>query len=154
MGLYTVKTVQKFPATKDKIWEFISSPQNLKDITPKYMGFDIVSNDLPSKIYSGMIIQYQVRPILGIKMNWVTEITHVVEGDYFIDEQRFGPYKFWHHTHKLTSIEGGVLMEDTVHYVPPFGFLGTIANYILIRKQLSEIFEFRRVVLKERFGSL
>jgi ligand-binding SRPBCC domain-containing protein len=154
MAIYTLSTVQKFPASIEDIWDFISSPQNLKDITPEHMGFDIISKDLPEKIYAGMIIQYNVKPLLGIKMNWVTEIAHVKEGEYFIDEQRFGPYKFWHHTHKITTIEGGVEMVDTVHYSPPFGIIGAMANKLIIQRQLKSIFDYRRVKLEQKFGIL
>jgi len=154
MAIYTLSTIQRFPTTKDKIWDFISSPKNLKDITPDYMGFDIISKGLPEKIYGGLIIQYNVKPLLGIKMNWVTEITQLKDGEYFIDEQRFGPYKFWHHTHRINIIEGGVEMLDTVHYSPPFGIIGSMANHWLIKRQLKEIFEYRRVKLEQKFGIL
>jgi ligand-binding SRPBCC domain-containing protein len=152
MRLQTYRTSQILNASKERIWDFISTPENLQEITPKYLGFEILSEHLPSKIYAGTIIQYNVRPILGIRMSWVTEITHVEEGKYFVDEQRFGPYKFWHHTHILTQTSEGVLMEDIVRYAPPFGFLGTIANTLFIKKQLTAIFDYRRSKLEKLFG--
>jgi ligand-binding SRPBCC domain-containing protein len=103
-------------------------------------------------MYPGMIISYKVSPVLGIKMTWVTEITQVIEKEYFVDEQRVGPYSVWHHEHKIEAIEGGVLMTDIVSYKPPFGFLGSIANSILIKKQLKEIFDFRTVAMEKMFG--
>jgi len=99
-----------------------------------------------------MIISYKVSPVLGIKMTWVTEITQVKEKEYFVDEQRVGPYSVWHHEHKIEAIEGGVLMTDIVSYKPPFGFLGSVANSILIKKQLKEIFDFRTVAMEKMFG--
>jgi ligand-binding SRPBCC domain-containing protein len=152
MGFYQLHKTQKVPATINEVWNFISAPANLKKITPEYMGFDITSEMLSEKMYPGMIITYRVSPVLGIKMNWVTEITHVKEKAYFVDEQRSGPYSIWHHEHKLEPIEGGVLMTDIVSYKPPFGILGSIANSLLIKKQLEEIFDYRTNALENVFG--
>jgi ligand-binding SRPBCC domain-containing protein len=152
MAFYQLKTAQKIPATMDRVWDFISSPANLKKITPDHMGFDITSGDLPERMYPGMIISYKVSPLLGIKMTWVTEITHVKEGAYFVDEQRVGPYALWHHEHFIEPIEGGVLMHDIVSYKPPMGFLGAIANTLIIRRQLRKIFAYRQKALEALFG--
>ncbi len=152
MGFYQLHKTQKVPATLDEVWDFISSPENLKKITPDYMGFDITSGFLSPKMYPGMIISYKVSPVFGIKMTWVTEITHMKEKDYFVDEQRIGPYAIWHHEHKIEAIEGGVLMTDLVSYQPPFGFLGSIANAVLIKKQLREIFDYRTQAMEKIFG--
>lgn len=152
MGFYQLHKTQKIPATIDQVWDFISSPANLKKITPEYMGFNITSKMLTEKMYPGMIISYKVSPVLGIKMTWVTEITQVKDKEYFVDEQRVGPYSMWHHEHKIEPIEGGVLMTDIVSYKPPFGILGSIANHILIKKQLQEIFDYRTVAMEKMFG--
>jgi len=154
MGFYQLHKTQKIPGTIDQVWDFISSPANLKKITPEYMGFNITSKLLNKKMYPGMIISYKVSPVLGIKMTWVTEITHVKEKEYFVDEQRIGPYSIWHHEHKIEAIEGGVLMTDIVSYKPPFGILGSIANSILIKRQLKEIFDFRTVAMEKMFGKM
>jgi ligand-binding SRPBCC domain-containing protein len=154
MGFYQLHTTQKIPATIEQVWDFISSPANLKKITPEYMGFNITSKLLSEKMYPGMIISYKVSPVLGIKMTWVTEITHVKEKEYFVDEQRVGPYAMWHHEHKIEPIEGGVLMTDIVSYKPPFGILGSIANTLLIKKQLKQIFDFRTVAVEKMFGKM
>ena len=154
MGFYQLHKTQKIPAGRDEVWDFISSPANLKKITPGYMGFDITSALLTSKMYPGMIISYKVSPVLGIKMTWVTEITHIKEKEYFVDEQRIGPYAIWHHEHRLEPIEGGVLMNDIVSYKPPFGFLGSIANSILIKKQLQKIFDYRKKAIGKIFGEM
>ncbi|NNF21548.1 MAG: SRPBCC family protein [Saprospiraceae bacterium] len=151
MAFYQLNEKQFVPATIDEVWDFISSPANLKEITPDYMGFDITSKDLPEKMYPGMIISYKVSPILGIKMTWVTEITQVREKEFFIDEQRVGPYSMWHHQHHIKPVEGGVMMTDIVTYQPPLGPLGAIANRLLIRKQLKEIFDYRRMAMDKRF---
>lgn len=152
MSVFTLNTTQIIPASKEEVWDFISSPENLKHITPSYMGFNILTKDLPKKMYPGMIIKYKVSPILNIKMAWVTEITHVKDFTYFVDEQRFGPYKIWHHQHHIAEVDKGILMTDIVNYQPPFGILGNVANTLIIKKKLQEIFDFRFAAVEKRFG--
>lgn len=152
MAFYQLIKTQKIPVSIPEIWDFISSPANLKEITPEHMGFEVTSNTGSEKMYPGMIITYKVSPLLRIKMNWMTEITHVRDFDFFVDEQRMGPYKLWHHQHKVEPIDGGVLMTDIVTYQPPFGFLGAMANALFIRKQLKKIFEYRTQALEKKFG--
>lgn len=152
MGFYQFRREQFIQEPIESVWDFISSPKNLKTITPDYMGFDITSGNTPEKMYEGMIISYKVSPLLGIKTTWVTEITHVKENHYFVDEQRIGPYKLWHHQHFLEEKEGGTLMIDIVSYSPPFGFIGSLLNTIIIRKKLTEIFEYRTKVLDELYN--
>jgi ligand-binding SRPBCC domain-containing protein len=151
MGFYQFKRTQKINASIEDVWNFIAAPSNLKVITPDYMGFDITSEDIPQKMYEGMIISYKVSPILGIKTTWVTEITHLKENSYFVDEQRVGPYTIWHHQHIIEPIPGGTLMTDIVSYQPPLGFLGSIANTLIIKAKLNEIFEYRTKALEEVF---
>jgi len=152
MGFYQLRKEQLVNTSIENLWDFISSPVNLKKITPPYMGFDITSEKLPNKIYEGMIISYQVKPLLGIKTIWVTEITHVKENQYFVDEQRVGPYTLWHHQHIIQQQGEKVLMTDIVSYQPPFGFFGAIANKLIIEKKLNEIFNFRTKVIDEIFN--
>jgi len=152
MPFYQFSKEQKLNASLDDVWDFISSPANLKQITPAYMGFDISSPNLPEKMYAGMMISYIVRPVFGIKTKWLTEITHVKDKSYFVDEQRFGPYVIWHHQHFIESTPTGVLMKDIITYQPPFGILGAIANKLIIQDKLEEIFEFRRVALEKKYG--
>ena len=116
------------------------------------MGFTVTGNTGAEKMYPGMIITYKVSPMLGIKLNWMTEITQVRVHEYFVDEQRIGPYKMWHHQHKIEQIEGGILMTDIVTYQPPMGFLGALANSLFIKKQLQQIFDYRTIALEKRFG--
>ena len=151
MAFYQFQKEQFIKASIDEVWHFISSPQNLKKITPAKMGFDICTPNLPDKIYEGMIISYRVRPLWGIPTNWVTEITHVRDKSYFVDEQRVGPYSLWHHQHIILPLENGVLMKDIVSYKPPFGLLGRIANSMFIKNKLTEIFDYRTKVLENIF---
>lgn len=152
MAFYQLNKTQKLPASISDVWDFISSPANLKEITPDHMGFIVTSNSGSEKMYPGMIITYKVSPLPGIRLNWVTEITQVKDQSYFIDEQRIGPYYFWHHQHKIEPIAGGVLMTDIVTYCPPLGIIGAIANSLFIKKQLQQIFDYRTVALEKRFG--
>ena len=154
MPFYQIQATQKIPATMQQVWDFMSNPANLQKITPNYMGFTITSISGNKGMYPGMIISYKVKPVLNLPITWVTEITHVQHLEFFVDEQRLGPYKMWHHQHKIEPIEGGVLMTDIVTYIPPFGFLGAIANTLFIKKQLSEIFDYRKKAVEEIFGVL
>lgn len=152
MAFYQFHKKQKVKASIDEIWNFISSPANLKEITPDHMGFDITSKNLPNTMYAGMIISYKVSPLFGIKTNWVTEITQVRDKEYFVDEQRVGPYSIWHHQHHIEPIKDGVLMTDIVSYQPPLGFLGAIANSLIIKNKLKEIFDYRTLAIEKRYG--
>lgn len=152
MKIYRLKTVQNLPITLSKAWDFLSDPENLKTITPPYMRFKILEGN-ESKMYAGQIIKYTVTPVFGIRTGWITEITHVDYQKYFVDEQRFGPYKFWHHKHFIKEIKGGVEMIDIVDYKLPLGFLGRLAHPILVKRKLKEIFDFRYNKLIELFGA-
>lgn len=154
MAFYQLIKTQKLPVSVEEIWYFISSPGNLEKITPENMGFIVTSKNGSEKMYPGMIITYKVSPLLRIKLNWMTEITHVKDFEYFVDEQRIGPYSMWHHQHKIKPFDGGVLMTDIVTYQPPFGFLGAIANALIIKNRLQQIFDYRSVALEKRFGSM
>jgi ligand-binding SRPBCC domain-containing protein len=153
MAFYCIKTEQRLPISINEAWEFFSSPKNLNEITPKDMRF-IITNKPAKDMYAGQIITYKVSPLSGIKMDWMTEITQVVDKKHFIDEQRFGPYALWHHQHHFEEIDGGVLMKDEVNYKLPFGFLGTIAHTLFVKNKLKQIFNYRFRVLEERFGTL
>ena len=150
--VYSFNTVQKMPISLDQAWDFFSRPDNLKNITPAKLGFEIISKYHGDKMYAGQVIEYTVKPILGIPLYWMTEITRVEDKKYFVDEQRFGPYSLWHHQHHFKAIEGGVEMTDIVHYKLPLGFLGDIANTILVQKQLREIFDFRLEAVEKLYG--
>lgn len=150
-GIYTLRVMQELPIGLSEAWDFFSSPVNLEKITPPHMGFKITSGT-PDKMYPGQIISYKVSPLPGIKVNWVTEITHVEKNLFFVDEQRFGPYRMWHHEHHFEEKDGKVLMIDKVTYKIPFGIFGHIAQSLFVKKQLKEIFEFRKKTLEEKFG--
>ena len=143
---------QKLPISIDEAWDFLSSPNNLKLITPESMNFKIIDWD-KKKAYPGQIIQYTVSPVLGLKIKWVTEITQVIRNSYFIDEQRFGPYSFWHHKHFIKEIDNGILMDDVIHYKIPFGLIGRILNKIYVQNKLDKIFKYRENKLNEIFGN-
>ena len=153
MKLYQLRSKQSLPINRKTAWDFLSNPHNLETITPDHMGFQILSGgDRP--MYAGQIIQYRVSPFPGYMTKWVTEITHVKEGTYFVDEQRFGPYSLWHHKHFLKEIDEGVEMEDIIDYKIPFGVLGQLAHPILVKRQLREIFRYREQKLTSLFGNI
>jgi ligand-binding SRPBCC domain-containing protein len=146
-GIYTLVASQELDIPLAEAWDYFSSPSNLSNITPPKMGFNITSK-VDRKAYQGQIITYKVSPVSFVKTNWVTEITAVKEHEYFIDEQRFGPYSMWHHEHFFESLPNGkTLMKDKISYKIPFGFLGTIAQNLFVKKQLKSIFQYRKEVL-------
>lgn len=151
--VYSLTTKQILPVSLAEAWDFFSKPDNLKDITPAKLGFKILSiSHGGGSAYAGQIIEYTVRPILGIPLYWMTEITQVEDHKYFIDEQRFGPYSFWHHQHHFEEMpDGKVLMQDTVHYKLPFWFLGDIANSLFVKKQLKDIFDYREKAVEKKW---
>ena len=152
MRLYQLHSKQALPISMEKAWGFLSSPKNLSVITPNHMGFNILSGaDRP--MFPGQIIQYKVSPFPGFATKWVTEITHVKQGAYFVDEQRFGPYSLWHHKHFINPIPDGVEMEDVIDIKLPYGILGQLV-YPLIKKQLVNIFKYREKKLAELFGKI
>lgn len=152
MQLYQLHSRQALPISRDKAWEFLSNPNNLATITPDHMGFNIMAGaDRP--IFSGQIIQYKVSPFPGYATKWVTEITHMQQGAYFVDEQRFGPYSLWHHKHFINPISNGVEMEDIIDMKLPYGILGQL-GYPFIKNQLEKIFEYRAQKLNELFGEV
>lgn len=117
------------------------------------MSFKVTSKFEPdTKVYAGMIITYKVSPMLGIKLNWMTEITHVQQQEYFVDEQRFGPYALWHHEHHFKEIEGGVRMTDILNYAVPFGVVGRVTNKLLVGKEIKKIFKYREKAVNDLFG--
>jgi ligand-binding SRPBCC domain-containing protein len=144
---------QKLPITLEKAWSFFSNPYNLREITPPQMNFQI-QHTLPEKVYEGMFIGYKVSPLAGIPMEWVTEITHVKEPYFFIDEQRKGPYEIWHHEHHFEEIENGILMTDKLYYSLPFGFLGRAVNRLVVRNKVLDIFGYRKKVLENLFRKI
>lgn len=153
MKIYSFETTQDLNISIEEAWEFLSSPANLKKITPPGMGFEITSGYSGEKMYAGQLISYIVKPLAGIPVTWLTEITHVQEPHYFVDEQRFGPYSLWHHKHFLEKTETGVRMKDIVHYAIPLGFLGRIMNAFVVRKKLKQIFDFRFQKLEAIFNN-
>lgn len=153
MGVFKLERQQYINASIQEVWAFFSDPGNLSKITPDDMSFKVTSQPFEDSIYPGQIITYKVAPILNIHLFWMTEITHVTENKFFVDEQRVGPYKIWHHEHHFKEHKNGVLMTDIVHYQPPLGILGNIANNLFINKQLEKIFNYRHKVVEEIFNS-
>jgi len=152
MAVNELRKEQLIPAPLEHVWAFFSNPGNLSTITPEYMKFTVTEKHLPPHIYPGQVITYKVSPVFHIPLFWMTEITHVVEKKYFVDEQRQGPYKLWHHQHFFEQKTEGVLMTDMVHYKLPFGPLGKLAHVLFVQRQLEYIFEFRHKKIEQIFS--
>jgi ligand-binding SRPBCC domain-containing protein len=151
--IYLFNFVQQLPIPVKEAWDFFSSPLNLAKITPSTMKFKVISDyTVDTKIYPGMIITYKVSPILGIKMDWMTEITHAKEQEYFVDEQRFGPYALWHHEHHFEAIKGGVKMTDILNYAIPYGAVGRLSNKLFVERKIKKIFSYREKAINDLFG--
>jgi ligand-binding SRPBCC domain-containing protein len=152
MKLQRLQTLQRLPIPIGEAWDFFSRPQNLRLITPHWLDFRL-TNEPPEAMNPGTIISYKVRPVLGIPVQWITEITHMDAPRSFVDDQRVGPFRLWHHEHFFRPIEGGVEVEDQVHYGLPFGLLGSLVHELYLRKRLQEIFTYRAQTLEHRFGA-
>lgn len=152
MKVYKIESVQTINASIEECWDFFSSPKNLQTITLDTMSFEIQDFD-GKRMYPGQVITYTLKPLLGIKINWMTIITVSKENDYFVDEQRFGPYALWHHKHFFEATEKGTKMTDVVHYALPFGFLGQMANYFMVKNKLKDIFAYRYNKIEQLFNS-
>jgi ligand-binding SRPBCC domain-containing protein len=150
--MYQFKRTQLIKSDLKTCWDFFSSPQNLKEITPPYMGFDIKVS-LPKEMYEGLMIAYTVKPLFSIPMTWITEIKTVKENQFFVDEQRKGPYTIWHHEHHFKETAEGVEMTDIVTYVLPFGFIGKLVHPFIVKPKLEEIFNYRFKRVEEIFNN-
>jgi ligand-binding SRPBCC domain-containing protein len=141
--VYVFKRVQVLPISVQEAWDFFSHPKNLNVLTPPSLNLKFTNELFGEAMYPGQVITYNVKPVLGIPLFWMTEITHVARPHFFVDEQRRGPYALWHHEHHFKPVAGGVEMTDLIHYAIPFGVLGRLAHALFVKKQLHEIFAYR-----------
>ncbi len=153
MKIHTLSQEQCLPINREEAWAFFSSPKNLDEITPAEIEFTMI-NQPGEGLHEGQIIVYRIEILPMVRVTWVTEIKAVEAGLSFIDEQRFGPYRFWHHRHSFEDVPGGVRMKDLVHYGLGFGPFGSIAHRLFVRKKLESIFRYRRELLEKRFGRI
>ena len=151
MKVYQLKRTQFLPISMKEAWSFFSSPRNLARITPDHLRFHILGFSGGEKMYAGQIIRYQIFVLPFIPVYWTTEISHVEQPTYFVDEQRFGPFKFWHHQHCFKEVPGGVEMTDEVNYAVPLGIIGRLANFIFVKHELKSIFDYRFRILEMYF---
>lgn len=151
MKVYNLTRQQELPISLPEAWDFFSTPKNLAKITPEHMGFNIKYISGGDRMYPGQIIKYIVNVLPSVPVRWTTEITHVNEPHFFVDEQRFGPYAMWHHQHHFEETPDGVLMTDIVNYAIPYGPIGKFANWLFVEKQVKSIFEHRYKILEDYF---
>lgn len=152
MRLHRFQARQFLPISVEEAWDFFGNPSNLALLTPAWLNLKPTC-DLPDGMHPGLIVTYNVKPALGIAVGWMTEITHVVEGKLFVDEQRAGPYRFWHHQHHFRAVPGGTETRDIVHYALPLGIVGDLAGAGMVARRIREIFAYRNRVLEQRFGT-
>ncbi|HYO21154.1 MAG TPA: SRPBCC family protein [Flavisolibacter sp.] len=150
--VFSLYSRQNVPKTIEEVWRFFSDAKNLLTVTPPHLNLKVTNDVYGEEVYAGQVVTYTVRPLLNIPLSWMTEITHVEPLKYFVDEQRKGPYKLWHHQHHFKAIEGGVEMIDIVHYRLPFGVIGSIGNALIVKKELEKIFLYRYQKIIELFG--
>lgn len=153
MKVYHLKRVQFLPIPLTEAWSFFSSPKNLARITPAQMKFEILYISGGEKMYPGQLIRYKIFLLPFLPVFWTTEITHVSEPFYFVDEQRFGPYAMWHHQHHLKEVPGGVEMTDEVNYAIPLGIIGQLAHWLFVKREVNRIFDYRFTILKNFFST-
>jgi ligand-binding SRPBCC domain-containing protein len=151
MKIYTLKQTHLLHTSPEKAWDFFSAPENLALITPEKMRFKIEYNSAGGRMYAGQLIRYTLSVLPGLRTTWVTEITHVHEPMYFIDEQRFGPYALWHHQHHFKPVADGVEMTDIVNYALPFGIIGRLAKLLFVERELNTIFDYRSKAVARYF---
>lgn len=154
MGYYIFKKEQTLNADINSVWDFVSRPENLAKITPASMNFSILSQSSPI-MEEGMLIAYEISPVLNIKTTWITEITSVIKHKKFIDQQVKGPYRFWHHEHKFQEVSSSIVkMTDVITYIPPYRLIGDITNKLFLKNQLKNIFKHRSIVLNKMFNNI
>ncbi|HPN33575.1 MAG TPA: SRPBCC family protein [bacterium] len=149
--IHTLRRQQVVRASLEEVWDFFSTPRNLDALTPDELSFRIVG-EIAETMYEGQIIEYRVRFIKGIWSRWVTEITHVRDKSFFVDEQRLGPYKLWHHEHHFIPEGDGVRLVDRITYVIGFGFLGDLVDRLWVHRKLARIFDYRQEKTATLFG--
>jgi ligand-binding SRPBCC domain-containing protein len=150
--VHSLKNIQKIPVSLEETWKFFSDPHNLLNITPPFLNLKLTNELFGDEVYPGQVMTYTVKPLLGISFSWMTEITHVERMKFFVDEQRKGPYKLWHHQHHFKKVEEGVEMTDLVHYRLPFGVIGNMSHDIIVKEKLKKIFSYRYKKIIELFG--
>jgi ligand-binding SRPBCC domain-containing protein len=151
--VHQLKSIQQIPVRLEEAWDFFWHTANLFTLTPPALNLKFTNQLYGAEMYPGQVITYKVKPLLGIPLFWMTEITHVQKHAFFVDEQRKGPYALWHHQHHFKPIAGGIEMTDMVHYALPFGPLGNIAHSVLVKDQLHKIFTYRYTKIQELFGA-
>jgi ligand-binding SRPBCC domain-containing protein len=151
MTIYYYRTFQFLPTDINTAWDFFSSAKNLARITPPQLDFKILTDLGEKDIYRGMLIDYTLKPLFGIRLHWQTEIWKLKKPRMFIDRQLKGPYKIWEHTHEFIQKEKGIIMKDAVKYQLPFGIIGKMAHSLIVRKKIEHIFNYRKEILSKIF---
>jgi len=148
MHTYTLERQQWIPRPVESIFEFFSRPENLQQITPPWLDFRIVR--APEDLIGGSLIRYRLR-WRRLPIRWTTEISEWNPPHRFVDRAVSGPYALWNHEHTFTPERGGTTMRDSVTYALPFGWLGHLAHWALVRRDVQRIFDFRAETMRSLF---
>ncbi len=148
---YRIKREQFVPRPISQVFPFFSDAHNLERITPGFLRFRILT-PAPIIMGTGTIIDYRLH-ILGIPQRWRTRIELFEPPRMFVDLQTDGPYAYWRHLHEFEETAEGSMIRDQVEYEMPFGFLGTLTHFLLVRHMLDRIFDFRCDSINKIFGS-
>jgi len=151
MKTHRLTRIQRLERPREEVFAFFEDAGNLARITPKFLGFEIIT-PTPIEMHAGTLIDYRIR-LFGIPMKWRTEIEIYEPRDRFVDRQLRGPYRLWRHTHLFRDVDGGTEMIDDVEYAIGFGPLGEPARALFVQRTLDRIFDYRAEVVGELFGA-
>jgi len=147
--IHTLDRKQWLPRPRAEIFDFFSRPANLQELTPTFLNFHIT--EAPAQLQAGSLIRYRLR-IHGFPANWTTEIAEWEPPLRFVDTQLSGPYTMWHHEHSFVEERGGTTVGDSVRYSLPFGPLGDLVHWAMVRRDVEGIFNYREKRMRELFG--
>jgi hypothetical protein len=140
---------QRIARSRDEVFGFFENPLNLEAVTPAFLRFKTLTPP-PIQMAVGALIDYELR-LYGVPIRWRTRIDEFDPPRRFVDTQRRGPYRRWHHAHEFVEVDDGTLMIDRVEYELPLGPLGSLANTLFVRRSLKQIFDYRRDGVDQMF---
>ena len=149
MKVYELRRETVIPRPLTEIFDWFSDARNLEILTPAFLHFKILT-PTPIEMKAGAKIEYSIR-VHGIPVRWKTTIESWDSPKSFVDTQTSGPYALWHHTHRFREHDSGTWMEDVVKYALPCGVLGQLAHWLMVRRDVTAIFDYRAARIGELF---
>ncbi len=86
----------------------------------------------------------------GIPWRLTSRITGFDRPRRFIDEQVRGPFHKFHHEHVFEEIGGGSRMTDIVEFEAPAGWLGRLAERLILASYVRSLIDERNRYLAEQ----